>query len=564
MERSFGKYILLERLGGGGMAEVFRARLHGPQGFEKELALKLILPQLSDEPEFVKMFVHEATVAARLDHAAIVRIHEFDVVDGTYYIAMELVEGKDLRAAIAQAHQLGRNISVPEALFIALEVARGLAFAHGEMARGQTPIIHRDISPHNIIISRAGEVKITDFGIAKAASAASVTRTGVVKGKAAYMSPEQSRGEAVDTRSDLFSLGCVLWELLAGQRLFTGNNDFAILDKLQNYAVPPPSSFNPAVPADADRLVLKCLERDPQRRAQKASELVRELDRLLLATGADRTTLLADLFLDLFAEKPRGTQVLAAESAPAPCPSPPPAGQQDDAAATHIQASPATGPAGPDPCVATEIRPVGPDSQTELLAAGYAGRLPRRALRWVAGLASLAAVAAAWWLFLSPAAQPEENSSKSEAPGGLLAAAARSKLLWPAMPAPAPTPVAAAEPPSDKESVPVQEAGEEPAPAPEKPAGLTAAAPAEAGRKPTGAERPAAARGTIELNAMPWAKVYHRGRFLGVTPFRGRLPAGEQQLLLVNEELQVSRNVKVQITAGQLTRRLVDLKQADP
>ncbi|RLB53672.1 MAG: hypothetical protein DRI34_13110, partial [Deltaproteobacteria bacterium] len=247
MARKLGKFELLERLGGGGMAEVFRARLHGPQGFSKDIALKLILPQFSDEPDFVKMFIHEATVAAQLDHASIVRIHEFDQIDGTYYIAMELVDGKDLRSISARARSQDRPIKVAEALAIALGVARGLAFAHAELTPGRDPIIHRDISPHNIVVSRAGEVKITDFGIAKMASTASLTRTGVIKGKASYMSPEQARGERVDPRSDIFSLGCVMWELLSGQRLFAGENDLAILEKLQHGAVESCRRYNPLV-----------------------------------------------------------------------------------------------------------------------------------------------------------------------------------------------------------------------------------------------------------------------------------------------------------------------------
>jgi serine/threonine-protein kinase len=226
------------------MAEVFRARLHGPEGFEKDIALKLILPHFSSEPEFVKMFIREATLAAKLDHANIVRIHEFDQVEGRYYIAMELVDGKDLRRFTARAKELKRPVSVAEAVAIAREVCRGLAFAHGELIPNTIQVVHRDISPHNIIVSRAGEVKITDFGIAKLASGAGITKTGVVKGKASYMSPEQARGEPVDKRSDLFSLGCVLWGLLTGRRLFTGDNDMAIMRKIQQGPIDPPSKHN--------------------------------------------------------------------------------------------------------------------------------------------------------------------------------------------------------------------------------------------------------------------------------------------------------------------------------
>ena len=246
--KEFGKYTLDRRLGGGGMAEVFRARLHGPEGFEKDIALKLILPHFSSEPEFVEMFIREATLAAKLDHANIVRIHEFDQVEGRYYIAMELVDGQDLRKLKARAKEIGRPPSIPEAVAIAREVCQGLAFAHGELTPDTPQVVHRDISPHNIIVSKAGEVKITDFGIAKLASGAGVTRTGVIKGKASYMSPEQSRAEPVDKRSDLFSLGCVLWELLTARRLFSGDSDIAIMKKIQEAPIHPPSKYNDQIP----------------------------------------------------------------------------------------------------------------------------------------------------------------------------------------------------------------------------------------------------------------------------------------------------------------------------
>jgi serine/threonine protein kinase len=310
--KAFGKYTLERRLGGGGMAEVFRARLHGPEGFEKDIALKLILPHFSSEPEFVEMFIREATLAAKLDHANIVRIHEFDQVQGRYYIAMELVDGKDLRRLLARSREIHRPLSVPEAASIALAICQGLAFAHGELIPGSPEVVHRDISPHNIIVSKAGEVKITDFGIAKLASSAGVTKTGVIKGKAAYMSPEQARGEPVDKRSDLFSLGCVLWELLTGQRLFTGDNDMAIMRNIQQGTVHPPSRYNPDVTGELDEIVLKLLARDSNRRYAQASEVAADLEKI---EGAGRSTLLVDLYRDLFSGVREGTGKLPAVAA---------------------------------------------------------------------------------------------------------------------------------------------------------------------------------------------------------------------------------------------------------
>ena len=309
MGKEFGKYTLDRRLGGGGMAEVFRARLHGPEGFEKDIALKLILPHFSSEPEFVEMFIREATLAAKLDHANIVRIHEFDQVEGRYYIAMELVDGKDLRRFKARAKETGRPLSVAEAVAIVRGVCQGLAFAHGELNPDTPQVVHRDISPHNIIVSRAGEVKITDFGIAKLASGAGVTKTGVVKGKASYMSPEQARGEPVDKRSDLFSLGCVLWELLTGRRLFTGESDMAIMKKIQDGPIHPPSKHNDQVPPDLDAIVLKLLSRPPDQRYPDAAQAASALDKLEIPR---HSTILVDLYREFFPGEPEGTGRLPA------------------------------------------------------------------------------------------------------------------------------------------------------------------------------------------------------------------------------------------------------------
>ncbi|MBN2493494.1 MAG: protein kinase [Deltaproteobacteria bacterium] len=319
--KRFGKYLLLQRLGGGGMAEVFKARLHGPEGFEKDLALKLILPQFSTEPEFVKMFIREATLAARLDHANIVRIHEFDRVGKRYYIAMELVEGRDLRKLMARSRELDRRLGLAECLVIAIEVAKGLAFAHGELRPGAEPIVHRDISPHNILVSRAGEVKISDFGIAKLASAAGVTQTGMIKGKVAYMSPEQARADAVDGRSDLFSLGCVLWEMLTGQRLFGGANDLVVLERLKSMAIPKASAYNPDVPPALDALLDRMLARELEVRLASASALLRDLGKVLHGLPAvDRTGLLVELVREMFGDTPRRTTAVmpgpAADSRP--------------------------------------------------------------------------------------------------------------------------------------------------------------------------------------------------------------------------------------------------------
>ncbi|RME29374.1 MAG: serine/threonine protein kinase [Deltaproteobacteria bacterium] len=645
--RRLGKFELVERLGGGGMAEVYRARLHGPGGFVKEVALKLILPQFSDEPEFVDMFIREATVAASLDHASIVRIHEFDQIDGTYYIAMELVDGRDLRALIAQAKRLGRKIRVEEALAIGLEIARGLAFAHGDYSTGREPVVHRDISPHNIILSRAGEVKITDFGIAKMASAASLTKTGVVKGKAAYMSPEQARGEPVDGRSDIFSLGCVLWELLTCQRLFSGENDFAILERLQHGEIFPCSNYNSAVGKDVDELVLKALQREPAKRFQTASEMASRLDRALGGLCEDRTTLLVDLYKRMFgSERPKTAIMPAAEadsSNSGQVVSKSPAREEvrnTGEVAAEDQASgvdgsvaePAAGAmsvnpdsestaSGPLPATSgvpqdehnrpTVLLPVNRQQEPTVLLAGDgaagkgsgAGTGKNRILKVLAPLVVAVAVAGGYLLLWnrSPAKPDKTEHDRPEATGEVGSAEKNrhvERLLLSSQPAglsrenrpQASTAAARVEGEGKTSAGDATEQGKSSgkvaatspparqAPSAGKPEQLKKPAAKTAKKQPprrkyiaNKKDRPSrrknkkigAARvrkGKVDINVIPWARVYWKGKSLGDTPLRGVvLPAGVQKLLLVNNKLGVKKYVKMKVIPNRRVVKVFDI-----
>ncbi|HEX7489467.1 MAG TPA: serine/threonine-protein kinase, partial [Anaeromyxobacteraceae bacterium] len=215
--RAFGKYRLLEPVATGGMAEVWRAEAPGAEGFVKEVALKLIRGDHDARGDFVRMFIQEARLASRLTHANIVQVFEFDQVDGRYYIAMELVRGRTLREVVDRCRELGVRLGLARAVHVCAEVARALGYAH-RLEDGGRPagLVHRDVSPQNVLISFEGEVKLTDFGIARALGASEVTAPGTVKGKLAYMAPEQARGEPVDQRADVFALGAMLYHLLAG------------------------------------------------------------------------------------------------------------------------------------------------------------------------------------------------------------------------------------------------------------------------------------------------------------------------------------------------------------
>src|SRR5512133_201256 len=283
MVRAMGRYRILERLATGGMADVFRAEVMGAEGVRKEVALKLVRGEHAGSSEFVAMFVREARLAARLTHANIVQIFEFDQAEGRHYIAMELVRGHHLGRVVDRCRELGLRFGTARAVFVAAEVATALAYAHQPAADGAPGLVHRDVSPHNVLLSWEGEVKLADFGIARAASRAGLTRPGTLEGKLAYMAPEQARGEAADARADLFALGVVLWELLTGTRLFARETEAATLDLLLRGPVPSaPSDWNEGIPPALDALVLRCLERDAERRAASARELAAELRTLLL------------------------------------------------------------------------------------------------------------------------------------------------------------------------------------------------------------------------------------------------------------------------------------------
>ena len=283
----FGKYLLVHQLGLGGMAELFLAKQSGLKGFEKLLAIKKILPHLTQDPEFVSMFVNEAKLAALLTHQHIVQIFDLGHVDGAYYIAMEYVMGKDVRSLVGKIRAQGGRLPVDDALLIVSQVASGLDYAHRkkDLSGRDLNIVHRDVSPQNILVSYEGEVKLVDFGIAKAAGTGQETRTGILKGKLAYMSPEQAGGRSIDRRSDVFSLGIVLYELLTGRRLFKGDSDLSTLEQVRTAQIEPPRRFDPTIPEALEAVVLKALAREPEQRYHTASEFQAALERIMTDRG---------------------------------------------------------------------------------------------------------------------------------------------------------------------------------------------------------------------------------------------------------------------------------------
>ena len=281
----FGAYRLLERVAVGGMAEVFKAKRTGVEGFEKVVALKRILPHLSENADFVEMFVHEAKMVAGLTHPNIVQIFDLGRIGHSYYIAMEYVHGRDLRSIEARGREKGLRLPLDLSLRVVSQVCSALEYAHRKLDEHARPmeIVHRDVSPPNILISFEGDVKLVDFGIAKAATKATrPSDSGVLRGKLLYMSPEQAWGRALDGRSDVFSLGLVLYELVTGVRAFAGGGSERATVELVRQCVPTPArEVNPRVPEALDRLVMKALAREPDERFDDAGQMQRGIERIL-------------------------------------------------------------------------------------------------------------------------------------------------------------------------------------------------------------------------------------------------------------------------------------------
>ena len=279
----FQKYSIIERLDAGGMAEVFKGKSVSLQGFEKVVAIKRVLPNLTRNKKFVQMFMDEARLSLHLNHANIVQVFDIGVADNSYFIVMELVDGVNLKVIMDKARKLQQRVPMEQAVYIIMEVCKGLAHAHEKLDTDRKPlnIVHRDVSPPNILISREGEVKLTDFGLAKAASQLEETDPGVVKGKFSYLSPEAAYGQSVTQKSDIFSAGIILWEILANRRLFLGDTDFHTLELVRKCQVPPVKGFNPDIPDMLERFVSRCLARDPALRYDSTRELSTTLTSIL-------------------------------------------------------------------------------------------------------------------------------------------------------------------------------------------------------------------------------------------------------------------------------------------
>ncbi|MFP2911643.1 serine/threonine protein kinase, partial [Pyxidicoccus sp. 3LFB2] len=307
---TFGRYELLRRIAVGGMGAVYLARQKGPVGFQKLLVLKRLLPHLSEDDEFIQMFLDEGRIAAHLNHPNIAQIYDLGDVDGQYFIAMEYVHGEAVGPLGQRA--LARKVTIPLGLKcrIIADAAAGLDGAHNARSPSgrKLALIHRDVSPQNVLVGFNGGVKIIDFGVAKASGKLSQTMVGTIKGKHAYMSPEQARGEPLDHRSDVFGLGTVFYELLTQTRLFKRDSEFATLKAVVGAKLVPPSEVVPDVPKALDAIVLKALARKRDERFSTAGELQLALEEFLMqeklhATHAHLAAFMQDLYSEELEEE---------------------------------------------------------------------------------------------------------------------------------------------------------------------------------------------------------------------------------------------------------------------
>ena len=391
---TFGQYVLEEHIATGGMAQVYKARMLGMEGFQKTVAIKRILPHLTSNEEFVKMFVDEAKLAAQLNHPNIIHIYDLGKISRSHYIAMEFIEGRDLRSILDRCRERGVEFPVPVALHVTHLLAGALDYAHKkrDFENRDLGLVHRDVSPQNVLISAEGEIKLCDFGIAKAASKASHTRAGALKGKLQYMSPEQAWGKDIDHRSDVFSLGLVLHEMLTAKKVFSGDSELSILEQVRNPEVSPPSTVVPTIAADIDAIVLKALEAQRADRYQSARDFQRDCEAALKRYGWEPDTAALVTFIG---ELESGEPITDY---------PPDTSEAEDFEAAEAVAPSAQPPS--EPPVALVVEPDGPSPEAVATSVSEGGG-GRKGLWLAVAAVIMLGLVAGWWFLLGPGSGDE-------------------------------------------------------------------------------------------------------------------------------------------------------------
>ncbi|UCD84911.1 MAG: serine/threonine protein kinase [Deltaproteobacteria bacterium] len=522
--RLFGKYILVDKIAIGGMAEIFKAKTFGVEGFEKTVVIKQVLTQFSRDEEFITMLIDEGKIAGQLSHSNIAQVHALDREIDNYYIAMEFIDGKDLRTIIKMGQKMGEPLSREFAIFIGMEIAQALDYAHRKRdARGtELNIIHRDISPQNILISYEGEVKLTDFGIAKAAIQARMSQSGVLKGKYAYMSPEQARGETIDRRSDIFSLGIVIYEMLTGKRLFLGDSDIGTLEKVKEAQVEPPSKINENIPKELEASVLKALAKEPSDRYQDASSFHKDLARSLhpsWVSSADLSRYLTAVFQETIRKEKQRMEEIDNSPLMQRCRETLMA--QKDEPALDIDYT------------RTTTQGIHPDRTGKLSPQPPRSKKRTKFPRWAAAAGVILILIilgfGIFWLKFLPTSKPLTPSTTP-----VVKPIAEKK---PSATIPEPSPP---QPTKAETNLPPR-----PPPAPQP--------------KPVVKKE----YGFLDINALPWAYVYIDGvKYEKPTPILGlKLTVGEHHLRLLNPYKNLEKELTVEIKKDQTIKKIIDLKQ---
>jgi len=588
-----GKYQLLRKLATGGMAEVFLAKTAGPMGFEKQLVIKRILPHLAEDPQFVQMFLGEAKLAAHLNHPNLVQIFDFGESEGSYFIAMEYIDGPTVRLLLQRAREQSLAIPFVLAARVVSAAAEGLAYAH-EFTDAATDeslqLVHRDVSPDNILVSRSGSVKVVDFGIAKARGVSHHTQTGTIKGKVAYMAPEQLKGDVLDRRVDLYGLGVVLYELLTLNMPYEALSDASLVRKVLYDPYVPPAERRPELPLALQQVLARLLAKNRDERYEDCRALQADLERYIHATGETASGYaLAQLITRLVPVVPVGTPLtepelpiftptaLGAAATPSvfPVDAPGVDGEAKTAVASRLRRAAPEGFVFPGALESERSpvrtgRPLGVDfDNTDLHGATEETDpfrdSPRRASRWpfVAVLLCLGLVAVAGWLYRNRAMTPAAQPSAPAVP--VLPPQAPPPALPPpetvAKPAP-PIPGPPAQAPPVAQPEPAQEAALKPssppastvlAPSakrertvPNKLLGAFEAAEAQAPKAP---EEPPEA--TMRFESTPPLRVRVGNHIVGTTPVVVRMPApGPADVELFDTGLGLTRVEHVDLVAG--------------
>jgi serine/threonine-protein kinase len=572
MTTPIGKYKLIKLIASGGMAEVYLAKQAGAAGFEKLVCLKRILPHLARDKQFVDMFLNEARLAAALDHPNIVNIFDLGEANGNYYIAMEFIDGPNLRSIAKRASELGELLPIAEVVKIISQAAGGLHYAHEltDSATGQPlGLVHRDISPDNILVHKNGSAKVVDFGIAKAANSSGATRTGTLKGKVAYMPPEQLRGEALDRRVDVFALGVCLYELLAGKRPWDGNSEVALIGKIMTEDPQPLAELRPDATPELLAIVESALNKDRDQRYQSCADLQHDLESVLTQLGQTVTASRIAEFIHTYSavEQP-GAATTGVDAAAL--------SQVEESLYGATGAAPAL--IGPDAQIPGGEHQARTDSGGTALMDHQPRPQPQKGGAWKYGVGAFAAIAliggGVWFFVLRPPAEEPVVPVESTR-------IAVEKPPEPVKPPPEPVKqpdppkqeVKAEPPPSKEEPKPAkkqrrvaqvekkEEPPPEPKPAPTAPPAVVIIKKEEP--KPPPAPPPViVAKGTVNFVVRPWAKVVVDDKDVGVTPLDGplTLTAGPHKVRLINPDLgkDVTRTITIPANGHETVKEIFE------